>query len=1192
VRPDGKKVRRIRRSAIDAQDGQSTNSGQPSLASMLSNDKAIAAKSSSAATVAGDDMTGKSSLNRTEALSARKETPALSVEDKEIVSRYKKMLKMGMPEGAVLQKMSADGVSQHVQDSVLADEEHPKSSSSQPLSQVADPRMSSLSSEEEEVAIKYRKMLKMGMPEGAVIQKMSVDGVAKNIQDSVIAGEVPPPTARPKALTAEEENDATKYRKMLKMGMPEGAVIQKMSVDGVAQNIQDSVIAGEVLPPTARPKALTAEEEEEATKYRKMLKMGMPEGAVIQKMSVDGAAQNIQDSVISGEDTNASIAQIKSTVEAVAASAPVPKGMALVQKDAAIITDGMVLVPKEQAQKTIPEGMVAVSKEKAGEGVPEGYVLVPRDQVRGDPGDDLILVRKDQIKDDMSPYIVMMGPDDSVRGNDSQESFENVDISGAKIVSMNDLPDEVEKMKKSEARGGRPRFLLQALPEDKEMEDDFIRKNLLPNQETTASVESSPREPEPKKKAAASSSVAEVLSQMSSMGGDFDAEKMQELLEKLETAEKRQLKLEKQLAAAGVAIAEDIDYDICVKKVEQIGKRMGEIGGSDVTHPDKEEQNRLREEYFKLEQDMEKYNSALCITDEYVAEQNRIEKKWEDDNAPHNLEALKKLRRHMPVEVRNMSEAQLTNDPSPNGKYLPKDTARKFKRTNVLQIIRRHPGDIVPMHPSTLENMRVTGLTLTERRAVYEHLRECGPKWFAQKAEKMTERKWVWFKMMKDNFKENLASYQRHVAQYGPPGAHPYATRANPNEGCPMIGKQCPLKADKLVDYDLEDYGYPDGDIYEVSEVRKADTDDPGAKAMAEALELMKEKKANERSDALKKHYKGKLLQVAKANGSCESMDDMVEKLGYGMTKWLEASINMGYNKSKLTDDVKKKQVGNISDVLNDCKLSTLDICGRSGMQLSGKKTNDEKPDPRSIIECSLAEEVLESFAVFAKYVTDRLKEIEMADTRIKSTIDMLKKLLMELHERNVKTIKDLGGERLERSRKLKTRKDMEDEIKEQMKSSESPAAADDEEATGPPLPGPPRGGLMAAIQGGRGGGGGRGGLLGAIQGGRGRGGGGRGGLMDAIQGGRGGGGRGGLMDAIQGTSIQCVIKTISFIITYNLTLFFFILGGRGGGGGGGRGGLLGAIQGRGKGGGGGGGRGGLLDAIQGTSSMRDNNNK
>jgi uncharacterized protein YnzC (UPF0291/DUF896 family) len=37
---------------------------------------------------------------------------------------------------------------------------------------------------------------------------------------------------------------------------------------------------------------------------------------------------------------------------------------------------------------------------------------------------------------------------------------------------------------------------------------------------------------------------------------------------------------------------------------------MNDIGGSDVTHPDKAEQNRLREEYFKLEQGYGKYNSA------------------------------------------------------------------------------------------------------------------------------------------------------------------------------------------------------------------------------------------------------------------------------------------------------------------------------------------------------------------------------------------------------------------------------------------------------------------------------------------------------------------------------------------------------------------------------------------------------
>jgi hypothetical protein len=1080
MRPDGKKVRRIKRSALASQNDAQKNpeknpeavvAREPSLSSMLSRDEAAAARASSAATVAGDDITGRSSL-------------------KQATDFHTQMAKSGaslLCEG----KLDAARVSGD-------DNNRPGQGS---------PRISSLSTEEEDIATQYRKMLKMGMPDGAVMQKMSVDGIAQNIQDSVIAREVPPP----------KETAETK---------------QSFS-------------------------SLSPEEEEKATPYRKMLKMGMPDGAVMQKMSVDGIAQNIQDSVIARE---------------MSAPAPVPEGMALVQKDAVTVSDGMVLVPKEQAERTIPDGMVAIPKEKAGEGIPEGYVLVPKDLVKGDPGDDLILVKKDQVKD--PTYIVFMGPDESLRKDDDKEAAKDVDISSANIVSMDNLADHVEKLKKGDGKG-QPRFLLQALPEDKDLEEDFLRKNLLPKQETPKA--SLAKAPAP---AAPSSSVAEILSQMSSMGGDFDAEKMGELLQKLEAAEKRQAKLEKQLAAAGVAIAEDIDYDVCVKKVEEIGKRMNEIGGSDVTHPDKEEQNRLREEYFKLEQEMEKYNSALLLTDEYQAEQERLERKWEEDNAPGNLEALKKLRRHMPVEVRNMSEAQLTTEPTPNGKYLPKATAKKFKRTNVLQLIRRAPDDIVRMHPSTLDNMRVTGLTLTERRALYEHLRGVGPQWKAMKAEKMTERKWTWYNMMKSNFKENLASWQRHVDQYGPPGAHPYATRANPNEGCPLIGKQCPLKADKLMDYD-GDYGFTADAVYEVSEVRKADADDPGAKAKQEALELMKEKKANERSDALKKHYKGKLLQVSKANGSCEQMDDMMDKMEYSMMKRLEEIINLGDDTSKLTDDVKKKEVASFTDILNDCKLSALDICGRSGMQLSGKKTDDEKPDPRSIVECSLAEDVREAFNVFAKFVTNRLKQIEIADTRINSTIDMLQKLLKELHERNLNTMSALGGSRLDRSRKLRTQQEMENEIKEKQKTAEPPPTPE-EAPTGPPLPGPPRGGLMDAIKGrnrcqfchcflsvglllkltreflsffffsaGRGQGGGRGGLLDAIKSGRGgRGGGGRGGD----------GGRGGLLAAIQGR------------------------GGGGAGDGGGRGNLLAAIQGRGggRGGGdGGGGRGGLLAAIQ-----------
>ena len=179
---------------------------------------------------------------------------------------------------------------------------------------------------------------------------------------------------------------------------------------------------------------------------------------------------------------------------------------------------------------------------------------------------------------------------------------------------------------------------------------------------------------------------------------------------------------------SGIAIAEDIEYQEAKDQVQKIAKRMAEIGGSDVAEA------ALREEYFKLEQEMERYNTALMLTDEYQAEQDAAERKWEEDNAAANIEALKKIRRHMPVKIRHMSEADLTNNPSPNGKFLPKSIAKKFKRTNVLQILRLNPDDIERMHPSTLENMRVTGLTLTERRALYVHLNVLGPRWEKNKA--------------------------------------------------------------------------------------------------------------------------------------------------------------------------------------------------------------------------------------------------------------------------------------------------------------------------------------------------------------------------------------------------------------------------------------------------------------------------
>jgi len=481
----------------------------------------------------------------------------------------------------------------------------------------------------------------------------------------------------------------------------------------------------------------------------------------------------------------------------------------------------------------------------------------------------------------------------------------------------------------------------------------------------------------------------------------------------------------------------------------------------------------------------------------------------------------------MPVNIRNLSEAALTSTPSPNGKYLPKPMAKKFKRTNVLMLIRLDPDDIERMHPSTLENMRVTGLTLTERRALYAHLEPVAPKWKRNKAEKMTEKKWVWYNMMKNNFKEALAPYLRHIEQYGPPDNHPYATREDPTSGCPMIGKQCPVKADQNPSY-AGDYGWTEEAKYEASNVTKADVDDQGAKAMQEALELARAKKSNERATALKQHYKG-VRFVSKANGSCEQMDEAMDNIELAMYKAIETMLT----KDEFSDDDKKKEIANFTDTLNGLKLAVLDFAERAGMQTSGKKqAGGDGPDTRSAVECALSDEVYDAHKMYFKFLNDRMAEMKVKDTRVSKTIEFLDGMLVDLHSKNESTLKKLGGKRPDKSRKIKTIENIKEEVQKKLK----PDVAEPDEEFGldekeianvkaaPPRGGPGRGGLMDAIAGRARGGGGRGGLMDAIAG-RGRGGppggdaGGRGGLMAAIAGrGRGGppgGGRGGLMAAI-----------------------------------------------------------------------------
>ncbi|KAG3105584.1 hypothetical protein PC121_g311 [Phytophthora cactorum] len=625
---------------------------------------------------------------------------------------------------------------------------------------------------------------------------------------------------------------------------------------------------------------------------------------------------------------------------------------------------------------------------------------------------------------------------------------------------------------------------------------------------------------------------------------------------------RRLLKLEKQLQQAGIAVAADIPYEEAMAKVQEISKRMQEIGSADVTHPDPAIQKQLREEYYRLEQDMEKYNTALMLTDEYAAEEARKEREWEEENYEENIKALKAIRRMMPVDVKKMSEADLQTMKSPTGKTLSRDIARKYKRTNVLELIRTDPADIAKNHPSLLDNLRVTGLTVTERRALHMHLRDVAETWKAQQGEEMTKKKYEWFKTLKETFKTVVNSYNKHVKQYGPEDNHPYATRDDPDIGCPMIGKQCPIKANRSPAYD-QDLGYPDGDVYMESSVQKGNPDDAGARALAEAQELARAKLANSRADALKKHYRNVRL-VAEANGACELIDTSLDLIENRQLLWFQARLKRRLERTETAATI-KVELAEFGELVNEIRLASLKFAERSGMNLSGKRDASlDAKDTRSSIECNLILLYCEAVVDCFDGMDERMDEVKASDKRLRSAIPVIRGLLKDLSDKSRSTLGSLKDKGPPVTRRVKTRTEIMKEAKEKNQSAAAPAESEAAEEAPARAPHP----MMAARGRGRSGrGGGRNDLFAAISG-RGRGGDGDGppgpptDFLSSIRGrGRGkpgGPGRGDLFSAIKARG-----------------------GGDDDGGRGGRGGdLMSAIRGRGGGGGGAPGRGNLMAAI------------
>eukprot|EP00526_Cylindrotheca_closterium_P001273 CAMPEP_0113645084 /NCGR_PEP_ID=MMETSP0017_2-20120614/23741_1 /TAXON_ID=2856 /ORGANISM="Cylindrotheca closterium" /LENGTH=553 /DNA_ID=CAMNT_0000556755 /DNA_START=80 /DNA_END=1741 /DNA_ORIENTATION=- /assembly_acc=CAM_ASM_000147 len=176
--------------------------------------------------------------------------------DEVIASPYRKMLAVGVPDGAVKQKMLYDGVSKRIAGPVIARDYKPFICSSdgvwvrkvmrikpkQPttMASLTGSVSSSADLKPNDIAAPYKKLLKMGiMPLGAVKQKMILDGVSRDVIDLIESTEEKASAPLPPSPIAKEV--VGKYHKMLKMGIPIGAVRMKMTIDRVAQEIQDSV---------------------------------------------------------------------------------------------------------------------------------------------------------------------------------------------------------------------------------------------------------------------------------------------------------------------------------------------------------------------------------------------------------------------------------------------------------------------------------------------------------------------------------------------------------------------------------------------------------------------------------------------------------------------------------------------------------------------------------------------------------------------------------------------------------------------------------------------------------------------------------------------------------------------------------------------------------------------------------------
>ena len=228
-------------------------------------------------------------------LSERTATNDIPIKDDPLYQKYFKMKKMGLPDGAVRNAMIRDGV-----DTKVLDLDSERSFTSQAKSESS--AIVDIAIKDDPLYQKYFKMKTMGLPDGAVRNAMIRDGVDTRALDldpeKSFASQSQGESSGAADIAINDDPLYQKYFKMKKMGLPDGAVRNAMIKDGLNPSILDldqNKSLSSQLPTNQNGSNIPLQDDPEWSKYFKMLRMGLPVGAVKNAADKDGKDSSILD---------------------------------------------------------------------------------------------------------------------------------------------------------------------------------------------------------------------------------------------------------------------------------------------------------------------------------------------------------------------------------------------------------------------------------------------------------------------------------------------------------------------------------------------------------------------------------------------------------------------------------------------------------------------------------------------------------------------------------------------------------------------------------------------------------------------------------------------------------------------------------------------------------------------------------